>query len=158
MINNLKEKFNFINFIDQVHIEHSTETQFPFIKYYLPKVQVVELIYGDIEYEKITKIIEEVLNEKENFVVISTDLSHFYNLEKAKQLDDICIDAIENLSIDTFNKGCEACGRVGVKAIINWAKQNNAKTRLIDYSTSETVTKDDTRVVGYGSFLSYFSI
>jgi pyruvate formate lyase activating enzyme len=145
----LIEKFDFINFNKNVHNEHSTETQAPFIKNTFPYSSIVEIVYGQIEYEKLSLLLNDAINDNETFVIISTDLSHFYTKEKAKKLDNICLDAIQNLSIESWNKGCEACGRVGVKAMINTAKEFNLQSRLLDYRTSADVTKDDNRVVGY---------
>ena len=42
----LKEKF-FFNCLQEAHVEHSTEVQFPFIKYYLADANIVELVYSD---------------------------------------------------------------------------------------------------------------
>ena len=151
--NRLLNKFDFINFTDQVHCEHSTETQMPFIKYHLPNVQIIELIYSAIDYQNISKIIEEVLKDKDNFIVISTDLSHFYSLDEAKKLDDICLDAINSLKLQTFDKGCEACGITGVKALVAYASKTQMRVQQLDYRTSANVTKDDKRVVGYTSFV-----
>lgn len=153
LIKELSNKFNFISFIDQVHCEHSTETQMPFIRYHLPTVQVVEMIYSNIEYQDISKLIATVLENKNNFIVISTDLSHFHTKTKAKELDDICIDAISTLNIKKFDNGCEACGLTGVKAIVDYANKSNYKVEKLDYRTSADITNDDSSVVGYCSFL-----
>jgi AmmeMemoRadiSam system protein B len=116
----LYEKYNFLYFYEKVHTEHSTETQMPFIKYYFPKSKIIELIYSDIDYQNISLIIEDILKDKDNFIVISTDLSHFYNIDKANILDKVCLDAISTLDIKKFDQGCEACGLIGVKALIDF--------------------------------------
>ena len=60
-----------------MNFEHSTETQAPFIKHYFDEVSFVEIIYGEIDYKNLSKLIDDILKDDENFVVISTDLSHF---------------------------------------------------------------------------------
>jgi AmmeMemoRadiSam system protein B len=153
--NSIINNFSFVDFYDEIHCEHSTETQFPFIKNYMPDVNVVEMVYGNIDYPSIAKVIEEFLKDKSNFIVISTDLSHFYNLEKAESLDSICLEAIEKKSVELFESGCEACGRVGVKAMLSVAKKKGLNTKILDYRTSADFSNDKSRVVGYVSGLIY---
>ena len=77
LVNTLKDKFDFLCFDEDAHFEHSTETQAPFIKNYFPNSKIVEIVYGKIQYEKLALIIDELLKNKNNLIVISTDLSHF---------------------------------------------------------------------------------
>ena len=133
----------------QVHAEHSTEVQFPFIKYFIPDAQIVEIVYSDEDPKNIAKIIEKVLKNKEYGVIISTDLSHFYTLEDAKKLDSICIDAIKDLEPSKLHKGCEACGMIGVEAMVLVAKKLNLQPNILDYRTSADAGGDTSRVVGY---------
>lgn len=149
----LEDEFEELNFNEQAHSEHSTETQMPFIKYYFPDVKVVEIVYGKIDFKSLNKIISKIMVNSENFVVISTDLSHFYSQEDANYLDAIFLQGVEELSQKRLDSGCEACGMIGVKAIIQYAKEHNLKTEILDYRTSMSVSKDDSRVVGYASVL-----
>ena len=149
---NLIDKYDFLDFNIECEFEHSTETQVPFIKHYFENVQLVEIIYGEIDYEELSKVIDEVLANSDNFVVISTDLSHFYTLKDAQKLDNICIEAINKKDLKLFDY-CEACGKVGVKAVINWAIKNDFDIKVLNYCTSADVTKDESRVVGYTSAL-----
>lgn len=149
----LKEKYSFLGFVEKVHEEHSTETQAPFIKNYFDNVKLIEIIYGKLDYEKLSMVIDELLEDKNNLIVISTDLSHFYNLEEAQALDSICIDAIANRKLERFDEGCEACGIIGVKAIVKSALKNNLITKMLHYCTSYDRTNDAKSVVGYTSFL-----
>ena len=133
----------------EAHNEHSTQTQFPFIKEYLPQVEVLEFVYGRYEYKKLSSIISYLLNDNENLVIISTDLSHFYTQKVANKLDAFCINAIANLDLKELDKGCEACGLLGVKAVIDAAKNIDLKSSILDYRTSGDITQDFNRVVGY---------
>ena len=149
---NLIDKYDFLDFNVECEFEHSTETQAPFIKHYFENVQLVEIVYGEINYEDLSKVIDEVLVDSDNFVVISTDLSHFYTLEEAQKLDNICLEAIDKKDLKMFDY-CEACGKVGVKAIIDWTIKNDFDTKVLNYCTSADVTKDKSRVVGYTTAL-----
>lgn len=148
----LIDKYDFLEFNEECEFEHSTETQAPFIKHYFENIQLVEIVYGEIDYEDLSKVIDEVLEDELNFVVISTDLSHFYTHEEANKKDNICLNAINKKDLEMFDY-CEACGKTGVKAIINWAIKNNYETKVLNYCTSADVTKDKSRVVGYTSAL-----
>ena len=147
--------YEFLTFNDTVHCEHSTETQFPFIKYYKKGVSVVEIIYSDIGYEKLSSVIEDLLQDKDNFIIISTDLSRFYDIKKANLLDNICLDAIINKSIDDLDNGCEACGILGVKSMIEVSTKLNLNTKILDYRTSADTSNDESSVVGYVSGIVY---
>ncbi len=136
-------------FIDNMHHEHSTEVQLPFIQHYLPDVKVVEIVYGDIDYKDLALVIKKILNETRTLLVVSTDLSHFYPLNVAKDIDSFCIKSIKELDIKYLNK-CEACGLIGVKALVSVASD----TQIIDYRTSFDVSGDSQRVVGYLSALA----
>ncbi|WP_083568773.1 AmmeMemoRadiSam system protein B [Arcobacter sp. LA11] len=149
----LKEKYDFLNFLEDAHYEHSTETQAPFIKNYFDGLDMIEIVYGKVNFTQLSKLIDELLLNRDNFVVISTDLSHFYTLEEAKKLDNICLNAIVKKDLNLFDKGCEACGLTGVKAMIQSSLKNNLKTSVLHYCTSFDRTKDNNRVVGYTSVL-----
>jgi len=135
--------------------EHSTEVQMPFIETYLPKAAVIELIYGDIEPKSVAKIILALLKNPENIVVISSDLSHFHSLDSAKKLDYHCLKAVEKLDTLLLKEGCEACGIIGIEAMIMVAKQLNFSSKLLDYRTSADASKDESSVVGYLSAMFY---
>jgi len=147
------QSFDFLNYNEKAHQEHSTKTQMPFIKYYFPDIKIVEIVYSRSDDRQVLSLIEHILKDGDNFVVISTDLSHFYPLSRAKELDNICLNAINNLDYDLFNKGCEACGIIGVKAMVLYSKQHNLQTKFLHYTTSADVTKDTNSVVGYTSFV-----
>ncbi len=150
---NLEQQYDFLYFDDKIHCEHSTETQMPFVKYYFPNTKVIEIVYGDCSYQNISNVINEILKDDDNFIIISTDLSHFYTLDEAQAVDNICLNAINNLDINQFNQGCEACGITGVKALVEYAKNHDMKVQLLDYRTSADASGDKTRVVGYSSFV-----
>lgn len=146
----LMHHYDFLGFNETIHKEHSTETQLPFIQHYFPKADVVEIVYGEIDYRELSKVVKSILDEPKTLLVISTDLSHFYTQKAANRIDGICIEGVKNLDMTQLNSGCEACGLIGVKALISVAKQ----TQVIDYRTSYDASGDDKRVVGYLSALA----
>ncbi len=149
----LKNRYEFLDFQQSAHAEHSTETQVPFIEFYAPHVNLVEVVYGELNYKDLLPLMEEVLKNEENFLVISTDLSHFYDLNQANTIDSICLKAVNEMNILDLDKGCEACGMIGVKAVLQASKNLDLKSKVIDYRTSADASNDKSRVVGYMSAL-----
>lgn len=150
----LRDKFS-ISCIKDAHAEHSTEVQFPFLKHYIEDVAILELVYSYANAHYVSEIIDFILEHDDVGVIISTDLSHFYNLNEAHRLDNICLISIEKLDVGMLHSGCEACGNIGVEAIILSAKKLSLKAHILDYRTSADASNDTSRVVGYTS--AYFS-
>jgi AmmeMemoRadiSam system protein B len=150
LANKLKEKFG-LSFVPEAHKEHSTEVQMPFIKYYMPRSKVIEIVYGRISPGELEKIIEYILLDKDNAIVISSDLSHYYDIEKANTLDSVCLKAVSELNTALLHQGCEACGILGIEAIILYAKNYGLKPMILDYRTSADASGDKNAVVGYMS-------
>jgi len=151
----LAQKFH-IGFQEKAHEnEHSTEVQLPFIKHYFPHTPVIELIYGKIHAQKLAHIIVALLQNPDNSVIISSDLSHFYPLEKANQLDNICLSAVSTLDNKLLYHGCEACGLLGIDAMILASKELKLQSKLLDYRTSAETYGNKKSVVGYLSAMFY---
>ncbi len=144
----LIEKFGVAN-LEEVHVEHSTEVQMPFIYHYFKDIPVVELIYGDYSPKELKKIIEYAILE-DSLVVISSDLSHYHDIDTANSLDYNCIAAVQELNANSL-EFCEACGKIGINAMILAAKELKLDSVILDYRTSADVSGDTSQVVGYMS-------
>ena len=150
-LQNPGKRFAF-SFVKEAHAkEHSTEVQFPFINHYLPEKKVIELIYGKNVKGQLTELMVRLLNDPDNLLVISSDLSHYYAKKKAHQKDFICLDAVEQVDAKLLKHGCEACGYDGIEALLEAAKTVELKSQLLDYRTSADATADNKSVVGYMS-------
>lgn len=144
-----------LGFEPSMHHEHSTEVQMPFIKHYAPQLQVVEIVYGFFDPERLGAIVTELLKDETNLVVISTDLSHFYSEEEANRLDNVCLTAIDTRAPALLHSGCEACGAIGVEGMLIAANNDDLQVKVLDYRTSSWATKDTSNVVGYASAVFY---
>ncbi|NPA55778.1 MAG: AmmeMemoRadiSam system protein B [Epsilonproteobacteria bacterium] len=144
----LIDKFGFA-YLPQAHQEHSTEVQMPFVAHYIKEPLVVEVVYSECDAMKLHEMINYAIND-DNLVVISTDLSHYYNKAVAMQLDYNCLEAVYDLDITKLAK-CEACGKIGLEAIIRSADELGLSSLVVDYRTSSDATNDETNVVGYMS-------
>lgn len=140
--------FNVSN-LEYVHSEHSTEVQMSFIEYYFDNIKVVELIYSNYLPIYLKEIIKYLIS-KNFLIVISSDLSHYYNIQTANKLDSFCLEAVHNLDISYLEK-CEACGKIGIEGVILASKEMNLTPLIVDYRTSADVSGDKTQVVGYMS-------
>lgn len=152
LVEKIKKTFGLYT-IEQAHHEHSTEVQMPFIKHYMNNAKVIEMVYAYADPTQLSPIIDYLLNLPDLAVVISTDLSHYHSLDQAKKLDSICLEAIQHVNSSTLHKGCEACGKIGVEAMLDIAKKRDLKATLLDYRTSADASGDSERVVGYASAL-----
>jgi MEMO1 family protein len=150
----LADRFG-IGFEEALHKEHSTEVQMPFIKRYLPEAAVIEIVYGRQSPEALAAVIEYLLDDPQNGVVISTDLSHFHAEDEARVIDALCLQAITEEDTSFLHRGCEACGKIGVEAMLLAAKRLGLSTKLLDYRTSAWASKETSSVVGYASALIY---
>jgi len=144
----LIEKFDVEN-LEYVHVEHSTEVQMPFIYHYFKNIPVVELVYGNYSPRKLKEIIKYAISDN-SLIVISSDLSHYYDLQTANKLDSYCLEAVHDLDI-SYLKNCEACGKIGIEALILAANETNLTPFIVDYRTSADVSGDTSGVVGYMS-------
>lgn len=149
----LSETFDFLHFDPEAHHEHSTEVQVPFVQHYFPNAQIAEIVYGDLDPDRLSHLIDPLLQEPDTLVVISTDLSHFFTQQQAKGLDTLCIQGMADLDVAELESGCQACGMIGVKAVISSANRLALKSQVLDYRTSADVTGDRESVVGYVSCL-----
>jgi AmmeMemoRadiSam system protein B len=135
--------------------EHSLEVQVPFLQKVLNDFSIIPVVYGQVLYQIVEKVIEEIKGDKNDVVVvISTDLSHYYPYKTARYIDLNCIKAVEELNLK-YLSSCEACGKIGMEAIIDFAKKHNLKSSVLDYRTSGDTAGDKESVVGYLSAIFY---
>lgn len=99
----------------------------------------------------------EVLKHRNALLVASTDLSHFYPLPIANQLDTEMLSLIEAFSPQGVLQAEEsatafACGAGAVAAVLVAARElGGNEVKILHYSTSAEETLDSSSVVGYGA-------
>jgi MEMO1 family protein len=148
MVDKIESSFD-VDYSPKVHyLEHSTENQFPLIKYIFPDCKIIEIIYGQIPVESLYNLFEYLLQTENTGLIISTDLSHFHDQNTATIIDKNCIDSLKELNSELMQK-CEACGKPGLHAILKYCILKDKKVNIIDYRTSAEVSGDKKRVVGY---------
>jgi len=151
----LIKNFAYCNYHNEAFAdEHSAEVQVPFVQKYLPNAKIVPILVGKIDYARVTELIEQLWDDSGNVFIISSDLSHFYTSDKAKKIDDTTANMIESNDVEKFSYE-QACGAVGVCALVNFAKEKEYSLIRVGLYNSGEATGDTSRVVGYGSWILY---
>jgi AmmeMemoRadiSam system protein B len=147
--------------------EHSLEIELPFLQQALAKPFDLLPIMVREQNEHVARSLGEALADvlldhelmagRSAILVASTDLSHFYSQEVAKQLDKAVLQQVQAFDpqgvvrIEEQGKGF-ACGRGALAAVLWAAKALGAnQTKILKHATSGDVTGDYDRVVGYGA-------
>ena len=146
--------------------EHSLEVQLPFLQTVLKDFTIVPILIGSPSGKIIEHLIlklTEILDEK-TLIVVSTDLSHYYDYATAKEMDNKIISAIERLStkgaIELLKSGkSEMCGEVPVIIAMEVARRSGANLGVVfKQANSGDVTAEKDKVVGYASIGLYKSL
>ncbi|RPH52759.1 MAG: AmmeMemoRadiSam system protein B [Desulfobacteraceae bacterium] len=148
-----KELFHLIPVSDKN--EHSLEVVLPFLQTYLNKFEIVPIVVGSADYNKIAGAIDPILDDN-TFLVASSDLSHYLPYKEAVGRDRETISMILNLEKEKLLKrDNSACGKIPVLTILSLAGKYRWKPVLIHYSNSGDTAGERSRVVGYASIAFY---
>lgn len=131
--------------------EHCLEVQLPFLQSILTNFEIVPILVGSAKPIDVANLILNCWGDDETLIVISSDLSHYYDYPTAQILDQKAADAILNLEPEKIADN-QACGRLPIKGLLIAAKQKNMHPKLIDLRNSGDTAGDKNRVVGYGAF------
>lgn len=141
--------------------EHSLEIEIPFLQRVLPpEFKIIPLMVRDLSpsiLQKLGKALGAVIGRRGGILVASTDLSHFYPQNLARQFDEEILMRMERfdplyfLQAEEEGKGF-ACGRAAVATVMWAAKELGAnRVKVLHYATSGDITGDFMQVVGYGA-------
>lgn len=137
------------NNYQKLEYEHSVINQVPFLQK-LGFINILPLVVGQINEIEAKKIAKE-LGKKDAIFVISSDLSHFEEYNKAKKIDLKTIEIIKSLDTKKVNE-INACGIYPLLILMELCKIKNTKPILIEYKNSGDITGEKKSVVGYASF------
>ncbi len=135
--------------------EHSLEVELPFLQKVISSFTIVPLLFGEGDYHRAGEILVELYNQlpsdRQLFLVVSTDLSHYQTYLAAKELDSQTCRAIVSLQPERIPlEG--ACGRRALQAILVLAQKAGWKIQLLDCRNSGDITGNKIQVVGYAAF------
>jgi len=132
--------------------EHAIDNQIPFLQR-LGFNEILPLVIGEINQEEAKQIAESLIRLG-GILIISTDLSHFLDYEKAKEKDKGTIGAIEELNLEKLEKiENGACGIYPLMIALELCKIKKWKPKLVEYKNSGDITKDKDSVVGYAGIV-----
>jgi len=151
-------------FPDAHRREHSLEMQLPFLRRLMPDVPIVPMLMGFQTRETIqalAAVLASVGGGRRTLLVASTDLSHFFDAVKARDLDlrvEACVaEADPQRLLEIFEQYPEedrgrfvACGGGPAIAVMLAARARGARHgRVLKYGHSGEISGDNSQVVGY---------
>ncbi len=137
---------------DQAHAhEHALETHLPFLQVVLRDFAIVPLVVGTATDTEVHEIIEALWGGPETVVVVSSDLSHYYDAQTARRLDQATAQAIESLSPEAIGED-RACGRLPIRGLLRAGRRHSLRVRTLDLRNSGDTAGPRHQVVGYGAF------
>lgn len=131
--------------------EHSLEVQLPFLQSILNSFSLIPCVVGDADPHNVATLLLRLWGGAETLIVISSDLSHYYDYQTAQQLDTETTQAIIELAPQKI-KDNQACGRLPVKGLLLAAEKLQLTAQVLDLRNSGDTAGDKNRVVGYGAY------
>ena len=150
--------------------EHCLEVELPFLQVVLSDFKVVPVLIGQASEDTLELLAQEIAAnfDEKTLLVISSDLSHYPDIETARVVDQQTVEAIlsgsknkfveilrkltdEYPQVDTFACGCEAI-KVGLMAA---EELGILEGKLLAKTNSGEVTGQTDRVVGYAAIGFY---
>ena len=133
--------------------EHSLEVHLPFLQRVFENVEIVPALVGATTPEQAAEALRAVWGGDETLILVSSDLSHFHDYDKASKMDNAAAAAIESLRPGQLGED-QACGRHAVRGLLAESIRRDLRATAIDLcnsgDTAGAGNKD--RVVGYGAF------
>lgn len=138
---------------DEAHApEHSLEVHLPFLQSICPGFRIVPLVVGQTTADDVAEVLETLWGGPETVIVISSDLSHFYDYATAHTLDAATAEAIEALNPQALRYD-SACGQVAIQGLLKVARKKGLHAHTVDLRNSGDTAGPRSRVVGYGAFV-----
>lgn len=140
-----------VKIFDKAHAdEHSLEVQLPFLQKVLNNFQIIPLVYSQVTPEVLAATLKPYLGRPDTVIVISADLSHYYNYETAQALDNMTAEMVAQKQAEIEEH--MSCGACGINAALILAKASNLRPEMLDMFNSGDVKGDKGTVVGYGAW------
>ena len=135
--------------------EHCLEVQLPFLQAVMKKdFTIYPLLTCETDAESAADYLAGGLGNRENFLLVSSDLSHYLPLGEANAVDSRTCKIISGLDVSRADE-IDACGKTGIVIAMLLARKLGWKCMQLGHLTSADASGDDSRVVGYGAFAFY---
>jgi AmmeMemoRadiSam system protein B/AmmeMemoRadiSam system protein A len=136
--------------------EHSLEVTLPFLQARLSQFELIPVVLGPCDAEKMASAIAPLLQRSRTLLVVSADLSHYLPYGAAVQRDRETLDRI--LALDHHwqrDQDNRTCGRYPVGVLLELARKKRWQPLLLHYSNSGDTAGDRAAVVGYAAVAFY---
>ena len=138
---------------DESHeFEHSLEVHLPFLQSVLGAFSLVPIVVGNTQPEYVADLLDQLWGGPETLIVISSDLSHYLDYDRACAIDAETCRSIEDLDIRGIDHD-SACGAMPIAGMLIAAKRHHLKVSSLDLRNSGDTAGDRRHVVGYGSWM-----
>jgi len=131
--------------------EHCLEVQLPFLQLSLQEFHIVPFLVGTADTEEVAHVIARLWGGDETLILVSSDLSHYLDYERAAALDAATSRAIEALRPEAITP-TQACGCIPLSGLLHEAKRRGLKARTLDLRSSGDTAGPYDQVVGYGAY------
>lgn len=143
----------FVSVHDEAHApEHGLEVHLPFLQRVLGEFTVAPFIFSRTDGQHVGELLEKLWGGPETLILVSSDLSHFFNYDDARELDQAACEAIEQFDADSLREE-QACGRLAIQGLLNIAPSHHLNVKTLDLRNSGDTAGSKDRVVGYGSWV-----
>ena len=131
--------------------EPSLEVQLPFVQALLEDKPMVPLLVGDLSDEEASEVVGALWDDT-TLVVVSTDMSHYFDAPTARGMDESTALAIEALDASAIAEE-NACGHAALRALLLVARERKLRASRVGLRHSGETTGELDEVVGYGGFV-----
>ncbi len=129
--------------------DHTLEVQLPFLQVVLGDVEIVPILYGQVDPVAVAQRLDRVLDDT-TLVIASSDLSHYHPYDDARARDHTCLKAMLELDMAAMASR-EACGQLPILTVLELAKKRGWQPHLLDYRNSGDTSGEKKSVVGYSA-------
>ena len=131
--------------------EHCLEVQLPFLQEILNEFELIPAVVGEISPDSLSGLLENLLEDPQNLLLLSTDLSHFHSYSEAQVIDQETAEAIETFEDEKILPE-QACGTHPLRGLLRHARIQGWKIQRLGLCNSGDTAGSKDRVVGYGAW------
>jgi len=131
--------------------EHCLEVQLPFLQEILNEFELLPAVVGEISPDSLSGLLENLLEDPQNLLLLSTDLSHFHSYSEAQAIDQKTAEAIESFEDEKILPE-QACGAHPLRGLLRHARIQGWKIQRLGLCNSGDTAGSKDRVVGYGAW------
>jgi AmmeMemoRadiSam system protein B len=140
-----------VQIMDEAHRrEHGLEVQLPFLQLVCRDFAIVPLVVGEVETAIVAQLMQHLYTGPDTLIIVSSDLSHYYDYATAQKLDAATSQAIEQLRPEAVE---HACGRFAIRGLLQFAQTYQWQVQTVDLRNSGDTGGTRDRVVGYGAYI-----